>query len=190
MDESTSAERHVKGELFVDYVRMLRRFKGIDWSTRFRGDALRWLNDRIDAEAWYPMGVFEQYGEAILAFVAQGDLELVRQFGRSTAAPLAVANPMLVAPGDAVETLARFRVLRASYFDFDALSIPSLYDGEAEVVIDYRMGAIAEEAAAWQTLGFFEGQLELCGAADVGSRFVTRKWAGDDRTLVHLSWRG
>lgn len=50
------------------------------------------------------------------------------------------------------------------------------------------MGARAEEAAAFQPLGFFERQLELAGATNVGAQLVQRSWAGDARTLLQLSW--
>ena len=94
----------------------------------------------------------------------------------------------LVADGDPVETLKRFRVLRATYFDFDALEILMLLDDQAQVVIRYYMGATAEEAASWQTMGFFERLLEVAGASDISARFVERQWAGDARTLLDLGW--
>jgi hypothetical protein len=50
------------------------------------------------------------------------------------------------------------------------------------------MGAIAEEVASHQTMGFFEKLLELAGATDVYARFVQRSWKGDPRTLIALAW--
>ena len=69
------------------------------------------------------------------------------------------------------------------------LVVPMLHDDEAQVVIDYGMGMPAEEAAAFQTMGFFERQLELAGAVDVRGNFAQRSWAGDPRTLLELRWR-
>jgi hypothetical protein len=50
------------------------------------------------------------------------------------------------------------------------------------------MGAKAEEAASFQTMGFFERQLELAGASNVSALLKQRSWAGDPRTLLELNW--
>src|SRR5262249_8998097 len=93
-----------------------------------------------------------------------------------------------LAPNDPVETLTRFRVFRETFFDFNALEVLMLHDGEAKIVIRYHMGMPAEEAAAIQTMGFFEGLLELAGAKDIFSVFKERSWAGAARTLLDLRW--
>jgi hypothetical protein len=50
------------------------------------------------------------------------------------------------------------------------------------------MGARAEQAASYQTLGFFERQLELAGAENVTAKLVKCSWSGDPRTLLQISW--
>jgi hypothetical protein len=96
---------------------------------------------------------------------------------------------MLLAPGDPPETLARFRVLRQTFFDFDALDVPLLHDDEAHIIIRYYMGNPAEAAAAHQTMGFFEGLLELAGARNVTSALREKSWEGDPRTLLVVRWK-
>ncbi|HEU5056559.1 MAG TPA: hypothetical protein VFU21_08530 [Kofleriaceae bacterium] len=180
--------RQVKGVLFLDYVRMVRRHKGVDWSEHLAPEDLPYLSTAIDPNGWYPMATFERLGNAILHVVARDELQLVRMWGRYSADQLCATQPLLVARGDAVETLNRFRVLRSTYFDFDALDVLMLHDGAAEIAIAYHMGMPAEEAASYQTLGFFERQLELAGARDIETRFRTRSWAGDDRTVLVFRW--
>ena len=181
--------RQVKGVLFADYVRMLRVQKQVDWAQHLPPEDLPYLETKVILDQWYPMASFERLGNQILRTLAHGDLEAVRQWGRLSTDQLQAMHPMLVAPGDPMETLNRFRVLRATFFDFDALTIPMLHDDEAQVVIDYGMGMPAEEAASFQTMGFFERQLELAGAVDVRGGFAERSWAGDPRTLLELRWR-
>lgn len=180
--------RQVKGILFVDYVRMLRGHKGVDWSARLPADDLPYLTAHIDPDGWYPMASFERLGNQILHFVARDDLQAVRMWGRFSVDALRATHPTLLAQGDPIETINRFRVLRATFFDFDALDVPMLHDDEAEIVIRYHMGMPAEEAAALQTVGFFERLLELAGAKDVEARLRERSWLGDARTLLALRW--
>jgi hypothetical protein len=177
------------GLLFADYVRMIRSHKGVDWSKHLGSAELAYLTGRIDPAGWYPMAAFEQLGNAILAEIANADVQAVRMWGRFSVDALCAANPRLIAAGDPIETLMRFRVLRATYFDFEALDVPVLVDGEARIGIAYHMGQPAEEAAAFQTMGFFERLLEIAGAVDVYARFSARSWAGDERTLLDVVWR-
>ena len=178
----------VKGVLFAEYVRMIRGHKQFDWRAQLEPEDLPFLTARIDPAGWYPMATFERFGNAILTNVALDDLQAVRMWGRFSVDQQLAAQPVLVVPGDPVETLQRFRVLRATFFDFPALEVVMLVDGEAEIVIRYHMGAKAEEAASLQTMGFFERQLELAGATNVTAQLRERSWAGDARTLLTLSW--
>jgi hypothetical protein len=167
---------------------MIRSNKGFDWKSQLAPEDLPFLATRIDPAEWYPMATFERFGNAIMRFVALDDLQAVRMWGRFSVDELRALQPALVVVGDPVETLQRFRVLRATYFDFPALEIPMLLDDAAQVVIAYHMGKKAEEAASFQTMGFFERQLELAGATNVTGKLSQRSWAGDPRTLLELSW--
>jgi len=180
--------RQVRGVLFVDYVRMLRSQKAVDWTKHLAAEDLPYLQMHVDPGQWYPMETFERMGNAILTTVTRGELFPVQLWGRYSAAQLRAANPTLLAPNDPPETLSRFRVLRQTFFDFDALEVPLLHDDEAHIVVRYYMGMSAEEAASYQTMGFFEGLLELAGAKDVRAAFLDKTWEGDPRTMLVIKW--
>ncbi|MDQ3370602.1 MAG: hypothetical protein M3680_34725 [Myxococcota bacterium] len=181
--------RHVRGLLFVDYVRMLRAQKSVDWSTHLTAEDIWFLSTKIDPDAWYPMTTFERLGNEILRTVAHGEMFAVRLWGRYSAGKLHAKHPNLLAPGDPIETLNRFRVMRQTFFDFSALEVPMLLDDAAHVVVRYHMGTPAEEAACYQTMGFFEGLLELAGAQDIDAAFREKSWANALRTLLVIRWR-
>lgn len=180
--------RHVKGPLFADYVRMIRRHKNVAWAKHLSPNDLGYLESTIEPEGWFPMDAFERLGNAILAEVAGGDVELARLWGRAQVRPLAQQFPTLVAAGDPMESLMRFHVLRSSFFDFRAIEVVMLAPDQAEIGIDYRMGKSAEEAASLQTMGFFEGLLELAGATHVRARFTARSWMDEGRTQLSIRY--
>lgn len=182
-------DRHVKGTLFIDYVRMLRSLKVVDWSKHLRPADLAFLVSRLEPNGWYPMETFERMGLAILAEIAHGDLELVAAWGRVSIDGLTKAEPNLVAPGDPRETLMRFGVLRASFFDYPALTLREVHDDEAFVDVHYQMGARAEEAATYQTMGFFDRLLVMAGARDVSVELTQKSWELDPTTTLHVHWR-
>ncbi len=181
--------RRVRGVLFLDYVRMLRACKSANYRDKLALEDLPYLASKIDPDEWYPMATFERFGNAILEFVANGEMFPVQLWGRYSATQLLRANPMLVAPNDPVETLNRFRVLRETFFDFAALEVLMLHADEAQIAIHYYMGMPAEEAASHQAMGFFEGLLPLAGADQVHAVFRTCSWKGDPQTLLVLRWR-
>ena len=154
--------------LFLDYVRMLKAHKGRRVGDAHRRGPARTSTSSIDKTAGTRWPAFERMGNAILRFVAGDQLLPVQLWGRFSAAQLRAAYPMLLAPGDPVETLNRFRVLRA-----DILRLRGAERARCSTTarrrssIHYYMGMPAEEAASYQTLGFFEGLLELAGAKDI-----------------------
>ena len=180
--------RRVKGILFVDYVRIVRAHPGAASSPYLEPADLPFLEQEIDLAAWYPMTVFERLGLAILDMIAARDLELVRKWGRTSVARVTAGVEGLVAAGDPRESLMRFQIFRRAFFDFDALSMLQVNDTSADTQIDYGMSPAAEEAAAVQTQGFFEGLIELAGGSLVESGFLATSWRGDPRTVLRLEW--
>lgn len=181
--------RRVRGSLFLDYVRMIRSRPDVDWSKLLAPEDLPYLEGRIDLEGWYPMETFERFGIAILQEIAGGQMEAVRSWGRFQVDALRNLYPTLVAEGDPQLTMMRFRVLRSGFFDFDAVEITSISDGEAWVHFQYHMSELAEQAASYQAMGFFERLLEVAGAQAIGARFHDQAWMGAPQSRLHLSWR-
>ncbi|MBX3203627.1 MAG: hypothetical protein KF764_01100 [Labilithrix sp.] len=180
--------RHVKGILFADYVRMIRGQKSVDWKRHLEEEDLVHLVARVEPGAWYPMATFERMGNAILKEIAAGDVEAARMWGRVSVDQLRLATPSLVADKDPLETLMRFKVLRSTFFDFEAVEVTTAASDHATIVLHYHMGAMAEEAASFQTMGFFERLLVVAEAEAIEARFTKRTWAGDGRTVLELHW--
>jgi hypothetical protein len=180
---------HVKGVLFADYVRMLRAHRGRTWREFLEPEDLTFLDQTIDFDAWYPMDSFERLGIAIFQAIAEGDLGLVRDWGRASVVRIVGTNEHVLVPGDPRESLMRFLVLRRSLFDFEALCMLQLCDASASIGVEYGMQPLAEQAAAVQTLGFFEGLIALAEGGDVHGEFLETSWRGDRQTIIGFSWQ-
>jgi len=181
--------RHVRGSFFSDYVRMIRRRKDVEWSRFLDSGDLDYVRRQIDPSAWYPMGVFERLGDAILAHSGQATLSAVRMWGHFSVSAVVATHPDLIARGDPVESLMRLKVMRASLFDFPAFDLPGLLPGQADVRVTYYMGPSAEEAACHQTMGFCEGVVSLAGGTNIEARFTTCAWHGAPETRIELFWQ-
>lgn len=167
---------------------MLRRRKDVDWASVLPEGDVAFLKSYVDFDRWYPMTTFERLGVAILTHVEGATLDSVQLWGRFSASEYARQHPELIVEGQPQETLMRLKVMRATLFDFPAFDIPVLTSGHARIVVNYHMGAVAEEAACHQTVGFCEGALTLSGAGEVTLSFDECAWRGAPTTLISLRW--
>jgi hypothetical protein len=174
--------------LFVEYVRMIRRRKDVDWMRELRVEDLALVQQHVRPEIWYPMASFERLGLAILANFEGVQLDAVRLWGSYSAHQFVRDHPTLLAENDPVETLMRLRVQRATLFDFPAFDIPTLIDGHALITMSYGMSATAEEAACHQTLGFCESIVSLAGGRSVQGALGELSWLGTAQTTLVLNW--
>jgi hypothetical protein len=167
---------------------MIRHRKDVDWSRYLSGEDLAYIGQRTQRDDWYPMSVFERLGNAILAHSGTITLDAVRWWGQLSVSNVTSLHPELIARGDPMESLMRLKVLRATFFDFPAFDIPVLSNGNARITMSFHMGAAAEEAASFQSLGFCEGVIGLAGGIDVTARFRERAWEGAEKTVIDLQW--
>jgi len=167
---------------------MVRGRKDVDWRKYLEAEDFATLSQVIDPDGWYAMETFERLGIGILREIALGQLEGVRMWGRFQLDQVRKHYHALIAPGEPMETMMRFRVLANSFFDFGALRVVTVEDEHAVVAVAYQMSPAAEETASYQTLGFFDRLLEEAGASEVSARFTARSWAGDELTHIDLHW--
>ena len=64
-----------------------------------------------------------------------------------------------------------------------------LSDGSASIGVEYGMQPLAEQAAAVQTMGFFEGLIALASGGNVQGEFLETSWRGDRQTIVGFTWQ-
>ena len=57
--------KKVKGSLFVDYVRMIKGNKDIDWGKYLTAEDMAFLDEPVADSEWYPFETFERMGLGI-----------------------------------------------------------------------------------------------------------------------------
>ncbi len=180
--------KKVRGILFLDYVRMIKKRSDIDWSKYLSAEDMVYLRRHIYENEWYPFDVYERMGIGIIKEIAGEDYETVRQWGRLASKSLVKSYKSLLSMNDPMESLMRFHILRGSYFDFDPIYIRNLSPFFAKFEINYGLSHIAEKAATYQALGYIEMFLKLSGAENVKYRFIKKCWEGAPYTILEVSW--
>lgn len=159
-----------------------------DWRTHVTADERAVIESRIQPDEWYAMELFERLGLHILANVVGRETDSIRLWGRTQVQNILTFVPEVASANDPRESVMRFSNFFVSFFDFPALQLDAVDDSDALVVVDYGMSAAAEEAATWQTVGFFEELLAASGGRAVRANLASARWKGAAETRISLSW--
>jgi len=181
--------KKVRGTIFVDYVRMIKSRKEIDWSEHLLPDDMVYLHRKIRNDEWYPFSTFERMGLAIINTIARGDFDAVRKWGQFLTRKLVEIHESLLRKNDPMETIMRFQILRGSFFDFDPIHIQNISPFYVKFEMNFGMSEIAEKAATYQLLGYLEILLDLAGAKDVKYEFSKMKWENSPYTILEMFWK-
>jgi len=180
--------KHVKGTLFLDYVRMIRKRKEVDWSKHLTPEDRKVLGQMVLPSEWYPLETFQRCGVAVLKEIARGDLEMVRVWGRTSMDELMKIYKNLAEETQPLKALEKLQLLRRRFFDFEGLEISPLGGNQVQVKVDMAFGGVADEAYAYQILGAIERLLERSGAKKIQSQFVQKAWQGSPNSILEFNW--
>ncbi len=182
-------DRHVKGSLFQEYVRMVRKNKQVDWSQYLESGDMEYLNRLILPSQWYPYGVYQRLGAAIFHELAGRNPEVARSWGRYTMEGMAeLYGKNLIEMGDPKRTLKKFHAIYMHFFDFEGFTIDMAEENRAEIKINPAFGKLAVQGYTYQMLGSFHRLIELSGAKDVRAEFVKKMWDGAQETVISIQW--
>lgn len=182
------SEKKVKGDLFLDFVKMIKRRKEVDWSKHLNEFDRSFLDQAIIETDWYPFDTFERMGLAIMREIVKPDLEQIRRWGRYYLEELFNRHEALVERGNPKESIMRVLVLQGGFFNFEGFQAQSVLDNSVRIRIDFGMAPELERAICYQTLGFFEHLLYHSGIAEVGHEFKEKAWEGGRATVLELNW--
>jgi CheY-like chemotaxis protein len=180
---------HVKGILFKDYVRMIKRYPEIDWGKYLRPEDREILDGLILPSQWYPLETYQRCGSAVYREIARGDPEMARSWGRAGMDDLVeLYHNNLVEEGDPLETLDKFKGINSRLFDFEGFDLTVSGKDQVYIVVDPEFGELEMEAYSCQMMGSFERLIQLSGAVNIKAEFRNKAWEGEGKTVIEISW--
>ncbi len=183
--------KEVKGTLFVDYVRMVRSRKDVDWSKYLNEEDMKFLGQhtRILASNWYPFDTFERMGIGVFHEIGGGDPEVIRRWGQASVDLMVKVYKQLVEPGDPIRSAENFNLFRAGFFNFPGVELELFPDDKLiKLYVFFSKNEQAAEAQAYQAFGAIERLIDLAGAKNIKYEFVARVWDGDPKTIIEITW--
>lgn len=177
--------RKIKGTLVLGMVKTVRRDKGGAIMSRLGEAAQKLCNSRILPVGWYPLEPYQEVFNAVVDVVAGGDMEMVRQWGRTYAEEVvgSVYRSAIV-PGDPIGSLSRYENLFGHFYSFGTLTVERR--GPQEALLRIRDFDPDWEAAYHLIRGWLEQTLVLGGARNPQVDFEGRSWQGDPETRYRI----
>lgn len=178
----------VKGSMLMYVIKGIRG-AGIENFESLLSDPERELaGQKILPISWYPFESYKRFLDALVAVVARGDMNVVRQWGRDYGTTIldGVYRSTIVA-GNPHRSLKNYEQRFASFYDFGIVEVTDTGPGSAEVVL-------RDFDPDWETIyqliyGWFERTVELAGGRRPRVEFTSRSWTGDPYTGYRVSWQ-
>jgi len=133
----------VKGSLLVDYARLIRANKEIDWGQWLGPEEMEIINNEVMTSSWYSYRVFRTLAWACFQGVAGGDLELTTTFGRFILQNLMTVYPKVRVPDNPMASINNFARFWQNFFQGDGME--SLITESGENQITYKISAPVDE---------------------------------------------
>ena len=180
----------VKGTMIVDYVRLIRAHKDIDWDKWLADEDWEIINSNLMASSWYPYLLFSRMGWAAYQEIAGGDPEMIRAFGRFNMQNLLKVYKNLLTPNDPVASVTKVARTWGNFFQGDGVESTIMDHGPQWIT--YKMKAPDKENDPDKIVAFahqLSGQLiELVASAngqnptaevssEGHSQYITVRWA-------------
>ena len=182
-------DRKVKGTMLVDYVRLIRSRKDIDWDKHLTKEDLEIIQGRIFPLGWYPYETFQRCGLAVLHEIANDDLKIVRALGRITMQNLVEKTYHKLAQAkDIFDAFKALQAIRSRFFNFASPYYEKAGPSSIRIILEGAPDEEGLEALCYQVIGNYEYLTELYGGKNVKLTWEKKTWEGDDSTSFTLSW--
>ncbi len=183
-------EKKVKGTMLIDMVRMIRGNKDRGWDQYLKPQDWQVINSTILSSTWYPLELYQRFGNACFQVLAGGKPDLARLRGKIRGKELFrdVYKNLAASPGP-MEALKNFVNIYGRLFNFSTLSFEKAGDNHALVKHDYDPDDPGNVAYCYTLMGHLEVLAEMTGGQDVKIELTSKQWEHDPITTFDIKWK-
>ncbi len=180
-------DKKVKGPVFIELVKMIKKDKSGVYDTYLTKKDREIISQKLLPSTWYPYEIYKRCLQAVFEVVAKNDLEVAKEWGRAACQTVMTgiyAN--VVKNCDPFSFIKKYQTTYRNIYDFGKTEVVA--EGENQAV--YTLSDFDAQFALgyYPIQGWLERGLELCGAKNVKSEFVTKSWEGQPATSIRFSW--
>jgi uncharacterized protein (TIGR02265 family) len=182
-------EKKVKGTMLLDFVKMVKVHKNLDWNKHLKPEDWELINAIILPSKWYPLDFFKRCSTAAFVLLAGSNLEMARTNGQMMAKHLfETTYKTVVQSKDPMRALSQFVANYATLFNFSLLKLEKIDPRHVHVLHDYDPRDKGNIAYCHQMMGMFETMVQMTGGKDGKVVLAKKQWEGAPATIFDITW--
>jgi len=183
-------DRKVKGTMILDFVKMVKKFKDLDWNKFLQPEDWEIINTIVLPAKWYPLDFYKRCSMAAFQLISKGNLEGARANGQLMARHLFETTYRSIATlTDPMRALSQFVQMYGSFFNFSLLRLEKVGPRHAKVFHDYDYNDKSIIPYSSQIQGIFETLIQMTGGKNVAVVIATKQWEGAPTTTFEITWQ-
>jgi uncharacterized protein (TIGR02265 family) len=182
-------EKKAKGTMILDFVKMVRTHKDLDWNKHLLPEDWDIINSLVLPAKWYPLGFYQRCAMAAFLLMAKGDLEGARANGQLQARRLFESTyKSMVMTRDPMRALTQFVSTYGSLFNYSMLKLEKAGPQRAVAFHDYDDTGKSNAPFCSQMQGMFETLIQMTGGKNGKVVITTKQWEGAPITTFEITW--
>lgn len=182
-------DKKVKGSMLVDFVRMIRSFKDLDWNRYLKPEDWDTINGLILSSKWYPFELYSRCSNAAFELLGKGNLQNARANGQMMAKQLfEITYKSMVQGKHPAEALQQFVGTYSSFFNFSMLKFEAVAGTHVKIHHDYDARDKRNIPYCHQLQGMLETLVQMTGGKNGKVEIIAKQWEGAPATTFDISW--
>jgi hypothetical protein len=185
-----NTERKVKGELLVDFVKMIRAAKDLPWKEHLKPEDMEIVNSMVIPTSWYPVESYQRMALAVWELVAKRNEEVVHEYGRQAMRELLKGfyRPHLDR-GDPFQAVDKFLGLRRSLFSFSRTEVKKKGENNILVRISGFGSFEGMDIYALLIAAYLQALIEFNRGKDVKYDIQETREQDEQVYLINIEWK-
>jgi len=184
-------EEKVKGTMLLDFVKMIRANKNLDWDKYLKAEDWEVINSLVLPAKWYPVDVYKRCSYAAFVLLAGSNHEAARANGQSMGRRLFENTyKSIVQSGDPGRALKQYVLVHSSFFNVGMLKFEMVGSGKAKIHLNYNNFHDNSNAAfCSQMHGLLESLVQAAGGKNQHVAISAKQWEGAPATVFEITWK-
>jgi hypothetical protein len=182
-------ERKVKGTIIVDFVKMIKKNRDLDWNKYLKAEDWGVVNSFVLASKWYSFAVFERCARAVFALLGNGNMEAAHAEGRRAGHKMfETVYSTVVQQKDPMTGLNLFVSSYGALFNFNPVRMERVTPRHARILYDYDAGDRFSVAFCHLLKGIFEALIEKTDGKNGTVAIASKQWENAPLTSFDITW--
>jgi hypothetical protein len=178
---------NVKGSIFITLVKVIKADKTGVYNKYLTNKDREIIQRKVLPSSWYPYETYQHCLKAVFEVVAKNDLNVAKEWGRlECQVAMTTVYQVMVKGKDPLSFLKSYQFFHRSFYDFSRSEVD--VEGTNQAVWKLHDFDTTFAAVYYLIQGWLEHGMELCGAKNVKSVFLTKSWEGHPFTSMRFTW--